>query len=65
MEKRYRVPEKPSDQYEKSRSGPRQSELKIQVNINAVLDEILDTPVPLTIRKILGTSKELSNGLHD
>jgi len=65
LEKKSKVPVKTSDNYDKSRSGPQKSELKTQVDLNAVLDEILDTPVPLTMRKILGTSKELSNGLQD
>jgi len=65
IEKKSKVPEKTSDHHDKSRSGPRQSELKTQVDVSAVLDEILDTPVPLTIQKILGTSKELSHGMHD
>ena len=65
IKRRSKVPEKTSDHYNKSCSGPRQSELKIQVDVSAVLDEILDTPVPLTIQKILGTSKELSHGMHD
>jgi len=56
IKRRSKVPEKTSDHYNKSCSGPRQSELKIQVDVSAVLDEILDTPVPLTIQKILGTS---------
>jgi len=64
-EKRSKVPEKTSDHHNKSHSGPRQSELKTQVDVSAVLDEILDTPVPLTIQKSLGTSKELSHGMHD
>ena len=62
-----RAPEKAPEkmQIDKSRSGPRQSELTTQVNLNTVLDEILDTPIPLSIRKILGTSKELSSGMFD
>ena len=59
------APEKAPMQVDKSRSGPRQSELTTQVNLNTVLDEILDTPIPLSIRKILGTSKELSSGMFE
>ena len=65
MMQKSKVSGKTLDHHDKSRSGPRQSELKTQVDVNAVLDEILDTPVPLTIRKILGTSKELSTGMQD
>ena len=47
------------------RSGPRQSELSHEVDPRAVVQELLDTQVSLPLKKILGTSKELSSNFQD
>ena len=52
-------------QVDRTRSGPRHSELSHQVNTKAVVDHILDTQVSLPLRKILGASKELSSNLQE
>ena len=49
----------------KPRTGPRQSELSAQVNSKAVVQQILDTPVSIPLRDILGTSKEISSNFQD
>jgi len=49
-----------NEKNEKARTGPRQSEISSQVDPRAVCQEILDTKVELPLRKLLGSSKELS-----
>jgi len=43
----------------------RQSEISSQVDTRSVVQEILDTEIALPLRKILGSSKELSSTLQD
>jgi len=50
---------------ENQRPGPRQSELSHQVEAKKVVEEILDTQVSLPLKKILGSSKELSISFQD
>jgi len=50
---------------EKTRSGPRQSEVSSQVDSKAVIQGILDTPVALLLQNLLGSSKELSMTLQE
>ena len=47
VEKKSKIPERTSDYHDKFHSGLQQ--LKTQVDVSAVLDEILDIPVSLTI----------------
>ncbi len=57
-----KVPEQNS---ERTRTGPRQSDLSTQVNSKEVVEQILDTQVSLPLQKILGASRELSFTLQD
>jgi len=50
---------------DRTRTGPRQSELSTQINSKDVVEQILDTQVSLPLRKILGASKELSNNFQE
>ena len=45
--------------------GPHQSELSHQVEAKKIVEEILDTQVSLSFKKILGSSKELSISFQD
>ena len=45
--------------------GPRQSEVSSQIDTKAVVQEILNTEISLPLRKILGTSKEISHTLQE
>jgi hypothetical protein len=47
------------------RTGPRQSDLSVQVDSKEVVKQILDTPVSISIGKLLGTSRDLSNIVND
>jgi len=44
---------------------PRQSDLSSQINETQVVNTILSTPVTLSMREVLGTSRELSETLTD
>ena len=55
----------PEPNPERTRAGPRQSELSTQVDPKEVVEQILNTPVSLSLGKILGVSKELSFGIND
>lgn len=44
---------------------PRQSIISEKVNVSNVMDDILNTEIVLPLRKILGSSKELSGNLHE
>jgi hypothetical protein len=50
---------------ERTRSGPRQSELSNQTDSKVVVEQILNTQVSLPLRQILGASRELSNNFQD
>jgi hypothetical protein len=50
---------------EKSRGPARQSEISSQIDTKSVANEILDTEIALPLRKILGSSKEISVTLQD
>ncbi|KAF9526832.1 hypothetical protein CPB83DRAFT_735508, partial [Crepidotus variabilis] len=50
---------------DKTRGAPRQSEVSSQIDTKAVVQEILNTEISLPLRKILGTSKEISHTLQE
>ena len=50
---------------EKLRGPARQSEISSQIDTKSVANEILDTEIALPLRKILGSSKEISVTLQD
>ena len=54
-----------NEKAEKARNGPRQSEISSQIDPREVCQEILDTTVSLPLRKLLGTSKELSVSMQE
>ena len=54
-----------NEKAEKTQNGPRQSEISSQVDPREVCQEILDTTVLLLLRKLLGTSKELSVSMQE
>lgn len=62
---RNKASEEKNPEIERTRTGPRQSDLSTQVNSKEVVEQILDTQVSLPLRKILGASKELSFTLQD
>jgi hemoglobin-like flavoprotein len=51
--------------HNKNRGLTQQSELLSQINTKDVVLEIFNTEIPLTLQKLLGASKEISNDLQE
>ncbi|KAF8193034.1 hypothetical protein BJ912DRAFT_924739 [Pholiota molesta] len=50
---------------ERPKGGPRKSELSAQIDVKAMVQDILDTEVSFPIRNLLGASRELSSTFQD
>ncbi|KAK7023221.1 hypothetical protein R3P38DRAFT_3195224 [Favolaschia claudopus] len=59
------APTKPSETAEKSAPATRQSEIQNTVNLPKIVERILDLEVPMSVREVLVSSKELRNNLQD